>query len=259
MDRPGEPLILASLPPLDTASALPLYAQLAERLAGAIRGRRAAYAGTVLPSEIQIMAHFGVSRPTVRQAMGQLVSAGVITRSRGRGSFVTPELLNHDVSLAFEDEMRAARKAVRFQLLSREVRQPSPDVQKALRLAPDAKAVCIERLRFLDDEPFAHEQRTMPMAVAAGMTAERLETLGIVSLLAASYERPARITNVVRCVPAEPRVRRLLGMRSRAPLLQTEHIYHAADGAPLLHGIVRFQWDRMAFTLDSRIDAAYGA
>jgi GntR family transcriptional regulator len=255
MDAAAEPPILASLPPLDTASALPLYAQLAERLSGAIRGRRTAFAGAVLPSEAQIMAHFGVSRPTVRQAMAQLVNVGMVTRSRGRGTFVAAERVNHDVSLAFEDEMRAARKSVRFQLLSREEVRPGPAEQKALGLDVEATVLRIERLRFLDGEPFAHELRSIPAAVAAGITQTMLETLAIISLLTAAYERPARITNIVRCVKAEPRVLDLLGVRKRTPLLQTEHVYYAADGKPLLHGVVRFQWDRMEFALDAKLGA----
>ena len=247
---------LGSLAPLQTASPLPLYAQVAERLSAAIRARRTELVGSVLPSEAELMQHFGISRPTVRQAMAQLAHGGLITRGRGRGTFVAPERLSHNVSLAFEDEMRAARKAVRFEVLSRETLAPGAAVQEALGIRPTEAIERIERLRFLDGEPFAHEQRTLPASIAAAITEPMLETLAIISLLEAAAERPARIRNMVRCMAGEARVTALLGLRPRTPLMQTEHVYYAASGIPLLHGVVRFRWDRVEFTMEADVEAA---
>ena len=44
-----------------------------------------------------------ISRPTVRQAMSYLMSQGLIMREKGRGTFVAPPKLEHDVSHAFEE------------------------------------------------------------------------------------------------------------------------------------------------------------
>jgi GntR family transcriptional regulator len=245
---------LASLPPLQPGSALPLYAQVAERLTAAIRARRAALVGAVLPSEMELMQHFGVSRPTVRQAMAQLAQGGMITRGRGRGTFVAPERLSHDVSLAFEDEMRAARKSVRFEVLGRETVMPSLTAQQALGIRATEAVERIERLRFLDDEPFAHEWRILPASIGHTIPHAMLETLAIISVLAQAAERPARIRNTVRCMAGEARVAGLLGLRPRTPLMVTEHVYYAASGRALLYGTVRFRWDRVEFTMDADIE-----
>ncbi|MFC0388509.1 GntR family transcriptional regulator [Muricoccus vinaceus] len=254
-DAPGA-FGLESLQPLDTTSAMPLYMQLAERLAAPIRADHAALVGHALPTELECMAYFGVSRPTVRQAMAQLVSMGLVARGRGRGTFVAPERLNHDVSLAFEDEMRAARRTVRFQVLSR-TRVPAPAAVAQRLGVPVGEAVeHIERLRFLDDEVFAFEQRFLPLPVAEHVTAAMLSTKAIISLLTeAMGQSPARITNTVRCIPTEARIARALGVPSRTPLLHTEHTYYAASGAPVLHGTVWFHGERFQFTLDSPIQS----
>jgi GntR family transcriptional regulator len=81
---------LRNLRGLDSSSRLPLYAQLADLFAGRIRDSQAKLAGKALPSELETAAHFKISRPTVRQAMGQLLSEGLIVRGRGRGTFVAP-------------------------------------------------------------------------------------------------------------------------------------------------------------------------
>ncbi|MBP0495727.1 GntR family transcriptional regulator [Pararoseomonas indoligenes] len=247
---------LESLPPLDTTSAMPLYTQLAERLSAPIQANHAALVGHALPTELECMAYFGVSRPTVRQAMAQLVSMGLVARGRGRGTFVAPERLNHDVSLAFEDEMRAAHRTVRFQTLSRaEIAAPAA-VAARLNLPAGERVEHIERLRFLDDEVFAFEQRYLPLSVARHVTARMLEEMAIISLLTeAMGQSPARITNTVRCIPTEARIARALGVPGRTPLLHTEHTYFAPSGAPVLHGTVWFNGERFQFTLDSPIQA----
>jgi len=244
------------LQPLDHGSAMPLYMQLAERLAAAIQARHADLVGHLLPTELQCRDHFQVSRPTVRQAMAHLVAMGLVARGRGRGTFVAPKRLNHDVSLAFEDEMRAARHAIRFKVLSRAI-VPAPDlVAQRLRLRPGETVEHIERLRFLDEDVFACEHRYLPLSVSQHVTSDMLENSAIISLLTAALgQAPARITNTVRCIPAEARTARLLGLSPRTPLLHTEHTYFSAAGDPILHGTVWFHGERFQFTLDTPITA----
>lgn len=258
-DTEAPALELNDLAPLDSTSAMPLYMQLAERLATPLRQNQTELVGRALPTEAQCMEHFGISRPTVRQAMAHLVSTGLVTRGRGRGTFVAPARLNHDVSLAFEDEMRAARKTIRFRLLSRTTHPAPAAVQERLGVAPGTPVEHIERLRLLDDEAFAHEQRFLPVEIGRHVTQQMLEEMAIISLLTTAMGRtPARITNTVRCIPAEPRIAKLLAVRPSTPLLQTEHVYYAANGTPLLYGAVRFHGERFQFTLDSPIQAAPG-
>lgn len=247
---------LDSLPLLDHGSAMPLYMQLAERLAAPVRADHAALVAHALPTEAQCMEYFGVSRPTVRQAMAQLVSMGLVARGRGRGTFVAPERLNHDVSLAFEDEMRAACRTVRFEVLTRMQVPALTDVAHHLRLPPGTIVEHVERRRFLDNEVFAFERRYLPLPIARHITQAMLEELAIISVLTAAMgQSPARIINTVRCIPTEARIARALCVPVRTPLLHTEHIYYAASGAPVLYGTVWFHGERFQFTIDLPIQA----
>src|SRR5487761_526953 len=74
-------------PMIDSALALPLYHQVA----GILRQRieEGVYpAGVRLNSEDELAVEFDVSRATVRQAMGELATEGLVVRRRGRGTFV---------------------------------------------------------------------------------------------------------------------------------------------------------------------------
>jgi len=248
---------LRAIPSLDETSALPLYMQLADRLISAIRaGSQAEPRARVLPSEAELAVHFGISRPTVRQAMAHLVSLGLVTRSRGRGTFVAASRIKHDLNLAFEDEMRIAHRRVEFRVLRRTAIVPPTTVAERLRLAAAEPVDFVERLRLVDGEPFAHEQRFFPSLLGKRLNQAALESKAIISLLAAVLGAPpARVTNTMRAVPADKVGGALLGVDVGTPLLETEHTYMDDGGTPLLHGIVRFRGDAFEFTVNSPVNA----
>lgn len=67
---------------------IPLHHQIRQRIETEIRSGHFA-PGTRIPSEAELCRQFGVSRPTVRQALEALVRDGVLERKRGVGTFVT--------------------------------------------------------------------------------------------------------------------------------------------------------------------------
>jgi GntR family transcriptional regulator len=72
---------------LNPQSPLPLYHQLADILLGRIRTGEYP-PGSRIPSEHQMAAHFGIGRPTVRQAIELLARKRLLTRRRGSGTYV---------------------------------------------------------------------------------------------------------------------------------------------------------------------------
>ncbi|MEL6856725.1 MAG: GntR family transcriptional regulator, partial [Cyanobacteria bacterium J06607_13] len=71
-------------------SSVPLHISISEKLRHQIDSGVYA-AGEKLPSEHQMMASFGVSRITVRQAIANLVNQGLAQSKQGKGVFVTPQ------------------------------------------------------------------------------------------------------------------------------------------------------------------------
>jgi GntR family transcriptional regulator len=72
---------------LNPQSPIPLYRQLADVLASAIRSGDFA-PGSRIPSEPQLAASYQIGRPTARQAIDLLVRRGLLTRRRGSGTYV---------------------------------------------------------------------------------------------------------------------------------------------------------------------------
>lgn len=76
----------------------PLYQKIAADLRSRIRGQEFA-AGTYLPTEEKLCAHYRVSRFTIREALRQLQVEGLIARRRGAGT-----LIQHDTATAQQSE-----------------------------------------------------------------------------------------------------------------------------------------------------------
>lgn len=86
----GGTLRFISVPEIDRWSETHYYVQLAAILRKQIGGGEF-QPGQPLPSEQHLMDTFGVSRGTVRKALGMLRDEGLIETVRQRGSRVLPE------------------------------------------------------------------------------------------------------------------------------------------------------------------------
>src|SRR2546429_7973543 len=97
---------------LDRTSPIPLYYQIAQDLRRQIESGTLA-PGAALPTEDDLQRIYSVSRATVRQAVRQLATAGLVRLARPHGTFVTaPRLVEPLPALiSFSDEVRRARPA----------------------------------------------------------------------------------------------------------------------------------------------------
>jgi DNA-binding GntR family transcriptional regulator len=245
---------IRSLSGLKPDSFVPLYMQLADQFVAIIRRSHSRLVGAALPSEAECMEYFKVSRPTVRQAMAHLLSQGLITRGRGRGTFVAPQRLDHDLSRAFEDEMRTADRAVKFELLERTSVSAPKRVGEALALKPGDKVERVKRLRLLEDGVFGYEERYIPAVYARNLTQNALKNKAIYSLIHDYVgEAPARFSLTIRSIAATAEYARILGVKRGAHLLSSEHTYFLSSGQPVLHGAVLFHGDKYQFSITTPI------
>ena len=252
-------LRLKDMEALDGASRLPLYAQLAELLAKRIRASQAKLSGRPLPTEFETAAHFKISRPTVRQAMGQLASEGLIVRGRGRGTFVAPPRASRDLGRAFEFDVLPANHKVEFRLAERERVVARPEIAGLFKIAPDEQVERITRLRLVDGEHFAFEERFLPLRHAVKITDAMLKReAGVVFARRLIDGDNGRVEFRIRATSAGANIARLLGMKKGGPLLSSEHTYFSPEGEAVLHGIVLFRGDRYDFSFQAPVHGARG-
>jgi len=140
---------------LDRAGTVPLYDQVAQQLQAAIEDGTLSQ-GTLLGNEITLARELGVSRPTMRRAMQELVTRGLLVRKRGVGTQVVQGRVDRQVQLtSLFDDLVADGRAPETTVLINDVVQASDEVSAALHVARRQPVLHLRRIRSAGGEPLA--------------------------------------------------------------------------------------------------------
>jgi len=232
-------------------SPVPLYYQVARQLETAISSGRLAK-GAFLPSEIELSATWGISRPTARRAIQELVDQGLLVRRRGVGTQVVNAQLRRTASLSslYQDLAEAGREPSSKVL---ELRPEVADEQTAaaLGLSPGAGVIYLERVRLADGAPLALMRNWLIREVAEGLTRADLETAGLYQVLAARRVQPHVANRVIGAKAADRTEARALQLKSGAPLVTMEVTVQDLTGRAFDLG--RHVYDAREYTVEMRV------
>jgi len=220
---------------VDRSSPIPLYFQVAEQIAEAIRTGELA-PGDQLDSEVQIAEALGLSRPTIRQAIGHLVDRGMIVRRRGVGTQILPMPVRREMQLtSLHDDLRRAGRAPATDVLLLDTVPADPAAAAALGLAPGTPVLKVVRLRRSEGEPLAIMSNWLP-APAPQVTVEALEARGLYELLRKAGIRICVARQRIGACTADTDQAELLGCRRGAALLTMERTAYDDGGRAVEFG-----------------------
>ncbi len=235
----------------------PLHVTIAEQLAAAIASGALAPEAR-LPPERHLAESLGVSRMTVRQALGDLERDGLVRRVVGRagGTFVCEQGSSSPAAAGgatggISAELRRQGGASAVETVSAEIEPAGRRVAAALDIKRSDRVVVITRLRLAAGKPLSVERSSLP--------ARRFSDIEDMDLSGSLYDlmgdgfglRPVRVVERLELVEARPSDARSLGVRREAPLLLVERIGYAADGTPIEFARDRFRADRTRLELES--------
>ncbi|MCS0628958.1 GntR family transcriptional regulator [Telluria mixta] len=216
-------------------SAIPLYSQVRERLRERIvDGTYAPQAR--LPSESEIGTLLGVSRITVRQALGDLQKEGVIVKVPGKGTFVAETRPSQELARleGFGEAMSRKGHRIVNRVVKHALVEASPLVAARLRVAPGAPVTEIHRVRWLDREPVSFEITYLPPAIGERLRGENLAERDIFLILEADYGITLGHADIqIGAINADVALAQALRVEPGAALLRIERLTWTADGVPL--------------------------
>ncbi|WP_128983524.1 GntR family transcriptional regulator [Streptomyces roseicoloratus] len=132
--------------------------------------------GDAIPSERVLCARLGVSRPTLRAAVDELVVAGLLVREHGRGMFVAEEKITQElVSDRSAFSLPPAGGVWTSRLLELRTLPAGARVGRRLRVSPTAEIRYAARLRLVDGSPMAIEHLHIRADLVPDLTGEDLE------------------------------------------------------------------------------------
>lgn len=216
---------------LDRVSEVPLYHQLAEHMRMAIK-RGSLVRGSRLRNEIDLAKAFGVSRPTTRRAIQELVDQGLLIRKRGVGTQIVNDEIARPIHLSsLYDDLKSDQRNPESKVLLNQVVLPHPAVAAKLLVPTHEPVLHLRRLRMADGEPLAILDNFLPY---------RLRDVGNTDLSVGSLYHAMRAAGV-RMKVANQRIGArqgttkecsLLNEPSPSPMVTMERLTHDDSGKP---------------------------
>lgn len=220
-------------------SGLPLYQQISDQLRRKISAGDWS-PGDLLPTELELMNQYQVSRATVRQALDALVQDGLIYRERGRGTFVALPSVQQGLTriVSFTEDMRSRGFEPGSTVLSADLVPASPHMASLLGVEPHEELARIERLRLADGEALSVEVSHLIHRYCPGILQHDYASQPLRETLERVYNvRITSATQSIRAIAASGELAQVLSVRRNAPLLFIERVSLSQYGDPveLLH------------------------
>ena len=153
---------------LDRANPLPLYAQLRDALLDEIRDG-GLEPGDRFATEAAIQERYGVSRATVRQALADLETRGVIRKVQGLGSFVAVPKIRHEPLLTSFSELVASQGFMpSHRVLASTVEDVPAEMASAVGLPEGTRCRFLRRLFLADGKPVGLAETWLPVETLGG-------------------------------------------------------------------------------------------
>ena len=208
----------------------------------------------LLPSELQLARRYGVSRVTIRRALGLLERGGLVSRRRGRGTVVNPpKVLRRPLAFTLDDDLRRQASRLDTRVLHHEPEIEPPDaVRAALGLEPGATVQFLSLLRVVDDHVIAHEARYFALPVAKLLDVTALDERPVSALLADVVGVPiTRLDWEIEFTPAPRDIAAALGITPGLLIASSTYSQHLENGWPIEAGVVSYRLDRVRFRFSS--------
>lgn len=221
-----------------------------EHLIGLIEARAI---GQAIPSERQLSADLGISRPTLRSVVDELVRDGWLVRQHGRGMFVgSPKIAQEIVggpSRTGGSAYPPAPGTWTSRVLSHSVIPAGMAIGSRLRIEPGTAVLRIARQRLVDGEPMSLETIHVLDELVPAIDISAVETGSFYALLRDRYGViPTDAEQTHEAAAADATEAALLGLTEGAPILTLDRLTRDQHGRLFEYTHASYRGDRYRVT-----------
>ncbi|NNG00919.1 MAG: GntR family transcriptional regulator [Desulfobacteraceae bacterium] len=243
------------LPALGNDDFKPLYAQLTDAISQYIKNE-SLVPGDPIPSENDLIKHYGVSRMTVRLAIQRLATQGAIRKIQGKGTFVAESLLTGFVQAGQSLEDNLAREGITVEndlLEAALFKEPIALWLNELQMPKGSPLFKIKRLKRADQRPLGIEVRYFPIPIASLFRIEEFTATPMIEILNSNKE--TEVHRAVFRLHGESLLEHYTEILEVADgaqgLVQMETYYNKSD-EPVMTGKIVLLSDRVELRYESK-------
>ncbi|HXD44459.1 MAG TPA: GntR family transcriptional regulator [Pseudolabrys sp.] len=232
---------------LGEAKAKQVYLVLRDRILSG-----AAAFGARLPTENELASTHGVSRVTVRRALGELAREHLIERRRSAGTRVIyrpPAPMTADITGVLANLADMGRRTA-VKLIAFDYVPADGAVARALGAAPDVLLQRAVRVRAVDGVPFSYLTTHVPEGVSVTFTKEELASRPLLELLERAGVKAEHARQRISAALAAPDVAEALDVRIGSPLIELVRVVYDQEGRGVEHLHALYRPDRYALEFD---------
>jgi GntR family transcriptional regulator len=226
-----------------------LYSRVETVLAGEITGGDLKV-GDQLPTEDSLIARFGVSRITVRRAIQNLVSRGLVEIHRGKGTFVSAPKITQELTelTGFVEDMHALGRKPTARVTGKEIVTADATVASKLALTKGEHVVRIRRVRMANRIPLSFDETYLPLELGKKIITNNLKVEPIFSLLERKYNVPLiEAEYKLDAVAAETEVAAALKVKQGSPIFRIERTSYSTGSRPVDYERLHYRGDLVQF------------
>jgi GntR family transcriptional regulator/GntR family frlABCD operon transcriptional regulator len=179
----------------------------------------------LLPSENELCQLYGMTRPTVRQALSSLANDGYIIKHQGKGSIVhhLPKeigILSISGTTSAVGDRRLKTKIIVKPVL---MKWPGDFMFPLTKLEEESGCIYMERVRFLEEVPIFYDISYIANINLPRITSRQFENKSLFRILRDSYRIEVKGGEQrIKSIPANSRISKLLNLKKGQPVLHLE-------------------------------------
>jgi GntR family transcriptional regulator len=204
-----------------------------------------------LPGERILMEQFGVSRITIRQAIGDLVNEGILYRKHGKGTYVAEKKIEKPLGrlLGIAEELAVENNEIAISVLESKIITPAAEISKALELSPGQSVFMVKRL--------ITTQR-IPLVIICDYISDTIKyvfddclldrNIFYARLEACGY-KIGHGEQRIGAAAATPEEAKLLKYPKEAPVLVVRRTTYDPGHTPLIYSQITYRGDRYEYSI----------
>jgi DNA-binding GntR family transcriptional regulator len=181
--------------------------------------------GDLLPSENELCNIYGLTRPTVRQALGTLVQDGYISKQQGKGSTVNKTPQGIGILSVSGTTSALKNKNLKTLILTKPTLMPWPDnfFFGLSELAMESGCIFMTRLRLLDDAPVFYDINYIPAINLPRFTVRNFTNRSLFDILRKTYQVEIKGGEQrIKAIEADDEISGFLKIKTGHPVLHME-------------------------------------